>query len=347
MIESYIKEGGRFTDMIEEMELNDVFGPPQTEGLAESRYEKWRQIDPFPAIPPALLNTANIYDYVCKTGMICPFVLQEGKDKYLNNATYSVRIEGEVRYFKKDSDGSIIKVRKKLVKKGDEFRLEPNSIAYVTLEPYFRVPKYIVLRFNLKIKHIYKGLLLGTGPIVDPGFEGRLSIPLHNFTSNEYVFKYHDELIQMEFTKMSTHQIDKYEYRFDCEENSVENKKGRDVDNYLSKALKETGNTYVISSIPDAMDKAKRDAAKAKKGARKLEKKADWTLKFNLLVIATIIISCMAICFATINSVNTRIDRLESEIQSYKGKTKSELKDSSQIVDEPIEINEKNQDDNQ
>ncbi len=26
---------------------------------------------------------------------------------------------------------------------------------------------------------VYKGLLLGTGPIVDPGFVGKLYIPLH------------------------------------------------------------------------------------------------------------------------------------------------------------------------
>lgn len=30
----------------------------------------------------------------------------------------------------------------------------------------------MVLRFNLSVSNAYKGVLLGTGPIVDPGFEG-------------------------------------------------------------------------------------------------------------------------------------------------------------------------------
>ena len=65
------------------------------------------------------------------------------------------------------------------------------------------MPAYIVARFNLKISLVYKGLLLGTGPIVDPCFEGRLSIPLHNLTHNNYTLLGGDTLIAMEFTKTS------------------------------------------------------------------------------------------------------------------------------------------------
>ena len=71
------------------------------------------------------------------------------------------------------------KVELNLKEKLDGFDLAPNSIAFVALEPCFRIPEYMALRFNLKIKHIYKGLLLGTGPLVDPGFSGKLFIPLH------------------------------------------------------------------------------------------------------------------------------------------------------------------------
>jgi prefoldin subunit 5 len=46
-------------------------------------------------------------------------------------------------------------------------------------------------------------LLLGTGPIVDPGFNGKLFIPLHNLTSNRYVIKKNAQLISVEFTKLS------------------------------------------------------------------------------------------------------------------------------------------------
>jgi hypothetical protein len=45
----------------------------QTDEEAEVRYEKFKSLDPFPEIPPALLNSADIEDYVAKTGMLFPF----------------------------------------------------------------------------------------------------------------------------------------------------------------------------------------------------------------------------------------------------------------------------------
>src|SRR5256885_14069412 len=67
----------------------------------------------------------------------------------------------------------------------------------------FRFPDYIAARFNLKIPNVYRGLLLGTGPLVDPGWSGRLSFPLHNLTTNDYEFPGGEEIIWMEFTKLS------------------------------------------------------------------------------------------------------------------------------------------------
>ena len=90
------------------------------------------------------------------------------------------------------------------INRGDEFVLRKNSIAFVTLEPMFRLPEFLALRFNLKITHIYRGILLGTGPLVDPGFVGRLSVPLHNLTTNDYTFVGGEALIWMEFTKLSS-----------------------------------------------------------------------------------------------------------------------------------------------
>lgn len=160
---------------------------------AEARYSNYGKVDPFPQIVPSLLNSADVYQYVEKTGMICPFYPEN-----LKSATYEVKVGGTCTYW--DSEG-----KKHVVSLSEDagFKLEKNSIAYVELEPVFRVPSYIALRFNLKIKHIYKGLLLGTGPIIDPGFNGKIFIPLHNLTNNTYYFKGDDILIELEFTKLS------------------------------------------------------------------------------------------------------------------------------------------------
>lgn len=167
----------------------------QSEAEATRRYLTYKSLDPFPTIPPALLNSADISDYVSATGMICPF--DDGKEM-LKSASYRVCILGECVYW--DDRGTKRTVN---LLEGGEFKLPPNSISFVSLEPVFRLPDYLAIRFNLDISHVYKGLLLGTGPLVDPGFVGRLFIPLHNLTANEYTLRAYDSIIWMEFTKLS------------------------------------------------------------------------------------------------------------------------------------------------
>ncbi len=47
------------------------------------------------------------------------------------------------------------------------------------------------------------GSLLGTGPLIDPGFVGKLVIPLHNLTDKDWCFRGGEGLIWIEFTKLS------------------------------------------------------------------------------------------------------------------------------------------------
>ena len=84
---------------------------------------------------------------------------------------------------------------------GDELRVEANSIVFVECDLDFRLPDNIALRFNLQIRHVHRGLLLGTGPLVDPGYWGKLCIPLHNLTDEDYSISRDDGLIWVEFTK--------------------------------------------------------------------------------------------------------------------------------------------------
>ncbi len=226
---------------------------------AKKRFERFQSLDPFPDIIPALLNSADIYDYVHATGMICPFDIHK-----LKSASYAVPILGKAVYWDEQNNKIV-----EHIGKGDTFTLRPNSIAFVTLEPMFRLPDYIAFRFNLKITNVYRGILLGTGPLVDPGFIGKLSIPLHNLTTNEYIFKGGEDLIWMEFTKLSKYQ----EWYENNDDNTIirpvkigqyvpfpPDKALPDVEGYLEKADKHRS---IRSSIPEAF----RNAEEASKNA--------------------------------------------------------------------------------
>lgn len=134
---------------------------------AQNAFLKWQKRDPFENIPPALLNSADISDYVRLTGMIYPF-----HQKDLIGATYSVRLKGLCVYYKEQTETDcpaehifcigkdaedLPNVTDNLAKGyeiKDKLVLEPNSITFITLEPVFQVPDYLVLRFNLKISHV-------------------------------------------------------------------------------------------------------------------------------------------------------------------------------------------------
>ncbi len=158
------------------------------------KYTEYKSKDPFPKVGEALLNSVDLLMYLLKVGIVEPFDVNK-----LKGVTYQCTFSGEAHRFKQDSMEEIN------LNDTDDLILEKNSITYLKIEEKFHVPEYMVLRFNLSVSNAYKGLLLGTGPIVDPGFEGNLFIPLHNLTGNEYVIKKGAPLIRVEFTKLSRH----------------------------------------------------------------------------------------------------------------------------------------------
>jgi deoxycytidine triphosphate deaminase/cell division protein FtsB len=257
----------------------------QSDREAEERFQKYKQTDPFPEIIPALLNSADICDYVAATGMIYPFHHEDNKK--FKPASYAVSILGKLLYY--DGDGK--KQVKEISYQSDqkEFTLKSNSIAFVTLEPMFRIPDYIALRFNLKITHIYRGLLLGTGPLVDPGFCGHLSIPLHNLTNNDYTFSVGEDLIWMEFTKLSpnpvfyqklVHSLSRkgkycpFPSRKSASDDDV------DVEDYVHKALKAPQPSSVQnSSVQSSIPKVFRDTENQRKEVQTTLKEAETTLE--------------------------------------------------------------------
>lgn len=76
-----------------------------------------------------------------------------------------------------------------------------NSVVYVSMQQVLCLPHYLVARFNLTIDLVYRGLLLGTGPQVDPGYQGALSCPLHNISSEEIEICLGQPFAKMDFVK--------------------------------------------------------------------------------------------------------------------------------------------------
>jgi deoxycytidine triphosphate deaminase len=282
----------------------------------QEKYDVFKQMDPFPDIKDSLLNSVDILKYIMTVGMITPFDITK-----LEGVTYDCHFSGEYHYWdEKDEEQHETLNEKKYL------TLKPNSITYLKIKEKFRIPDYIIFRYNLNVAHVYKGLLLGTGPIVDPGFVGHIFIPLHNLTNNEYIIKAEAKLITIEFTKVGRNEgawpVVKKEsdpnFIFDFSSIShaiTEITPEREFHDYINKALvenplfkKSSYTPIVSSSIPKAIIEAKTSAEKAEESARKAQW---WTHKFNLVAIIATIAALVAVFIDVLgitNDISTRID---------------------------------------
>lgn len=145
-----------------------------------------------------MLSSPHIAYCIKKYGII-----KDAIPKNIKSATYDMRIGGSVLTWYKGEKiefelGEEEDKNKNIFTKVD---LKPNSLTFVTTIEKFNLPKDIIARFNLKSKWVHEGLLLGTGPIVDPELKANLLIPLHNFSSQTVTLNHGDSLISVEFTK--------------------------------------------------------------------------------------------------------------------------------------------------
>lgn len=312
------------------IDYDQIFQPESNTLLRctpDQKYEKYKETDPFPEIGDALLNSVDIVKYCVTTAMINPFDIT-----CVKGVTYTCHFSGTYYYWS-GNEANPIKITQK---DNPELTLRPNSITYLEISEMFRVPDYLIIRYNLQVNHVYKGLLLGTGPIVDPGFVGRLYIPLHNLTSNEYRIKRNAPLITLEFTKVGRNKAasdgicaedeaiwpkhEKCAFDFSGIHHQVERiEAGRDFDRYLHKALignelfrKTTDNLCVGSSIPERIESAEKAALSAKESAKKSENSL--TFARNILFGIGIVgfLSIMATLIGIFVAMDARIDNVLS-----------------------------------
>lgn len=188
------------TEALAEAEGNEeperlVLSAECTKKIAERFGKKGKDTDS--EIKPSLLSAEDIDLYVKKTGLIGPYYEGGGKKGRLKKAAYEGRI-GTIAY-RFNEQGELIDCPL-----NGRLKVPKNSIVFVECDLDFRLPEFIALRFNLQIKHVHRGLLLGTGPLVDPGYWGKLCIPLHNLTDEDYEINLDDGLIWVEFTKTTS-----------------------------------------------------------------------------------------------------------------------------------------------
>jgi len=160
-------------------------------GLDMAEIHEWKYVDPKRKDPSRKgMLLSNEIEMFQKNKLL---IAEDFEAKNLRPAAYTLRI-GD-KYV--DSDGK----PGTLDDKNPHFEMRPNSIVYVSTLEKLDLPHYIAARFNLRVKWVYKGILLGTGPQVEPGYRGYLSCPLYNFTDRPIRISYREDFATIDFER--------------------------------------------------------------------------------------------------------------------------------------------------
>ena len=310
-----------------------------TDGKADWRAHRYYAKDPLPEIAPALLNSADIERYINAGCLI-------EADKFDRNrmkpASYEMRFLGEL-YDWEECHGRL-RQRHRLIREGKPLKLYKNSISYLWMEEQLLLPEYIAARFNLRIREVHKGLLLGTGPLIDPGFGGRILIPLHNLTDNDYQIEGGDGIIWVEFTKVSRNKYwcsDEGEAERPPELATFPDQKSRkEPTSYLDKAgvLRMGGvqsafrgalrrAQYVAENAISESNKTSADLDEMKKTLR------NWGILGALAVaigVVAVVVSAFSLTDSVVQSQSDRIGELERRLEELR---ESQRKDPALIED--------------
>jgi len=136
-----------------------------------------------------VLLSDEIKYYVEKYKMIYPF-----NSDNLKPASYELTVGHEYAI-----GGEIKKLRDEPGK--NEIRIRPFEVVVIESNERINLPRFIVARWNIRVKWAYEGLLWVGGPQVDPGWEGHLSCPLYNLSDKEVTLRLGEPIAIMDFIK--------------------------------------------------------------------------------------------------------------------------------------------------
>ena len=162
--------------------------PPVNDPLDDSRRNAG-------ACPGAILLSDQIHYYVNELN---PPLLHNPKgkqisdkelDECLDAASYKLRLGDEAHV-----GGEWVRVSddKPLV-------IPAHQVAVVKTHEEVNLPRFLIARWNLRVKWVYEGLLWTGGPQVDPGWQGHLYCPIYNLAERQVVIPHKERVFTMDF----------------------------------------------------------------------------------------------------------------------------------------------------
>ena len=141
--------------------------------------------DPFPDDCGVLLSD-RIKWYVDTHRIIHPFA-----EDNLEPAGYQMRV-GKAYYHG---------CERKELGEGEFLEIAPHDVVIIETTEHICVPRFMIARWNIKVKLAYRGLLWVGAAQVDPGYVGYLACPIYNLSRETVRLKRNEKLALIDFVK--------------------------------------------------------------------------------------------------------------------------------------------------
>ena len=112
-------------------------------------------------------------------------------DRSLDAASYKLRLGNEAHV-----GGKRVRISSR-----NPLVIPAHQVAVVKTHEVVNIPRFLIARWNLRVKWVYEGLLWVGGPQVDPGWRGELYCPIYNLAEREVVIPYKERFFTMDFAR--------------------------------------------------------------------------------------------------------------------------------------------------
>jgi deoxycytidine triphosphate deaminase len=83
----------------------------------------------------------------------------------------------------------------------NEVKIPPFEVIVIKTRERLNLPRFLIARWNIRVKWAYEGLLWVGGPQVDPGWVGHLCCPIYNLSDHEVTLRLGEPIAVMRARK--------------------------------------------------------------------------------------------------------------------------------------------------
>lgn len=99
-------------------------------------------------------------------------------------------------------------------KEKNTITIPPFQVAIIKTREIVNMPRFLIGRWNIRVRAAYDGLLWVGGPQVDPGWVGHLFCPIYNLSNEDVELKMGKTLATIDFTRTTTFKKESEKFQF-------------------------------------------------------------------------------------------------------------------------------------